>query len=399
MTSGTHRIPRVSTNLYGRSAIDDPYPVYRRLRQAGPVVHLTRHRALGVTTYDACRQVLLDDDTFVSGDGVGMNALVNRLGRRTTLNSDGKVHADRRKLVAHRLMPRALKSMHDAVHAAAAEVAEAAVRRGRVDGVADIARALPLRVVPDLVGWPADERKDLLPWAAATFDVLGPWNGATLRAAPASVTMLRFAKRIVRTGNVIPGSLGADVLAAVDDGVITRAEASALLVDYLAPSLDTTISAISSALLLFARHPDQWEMVRADPSLMGNAVNEVVRFESPLRAFSRRSVRDTVIEDVGVPAGSRVVVIYASANRDERTWTDPDVFDIRRDAGSHLGFGRGTHSCAGQGLARLESTALLAALAERVARIELVDVPRWGRNNIIRGLSSLPLHLHADRRL
>jgi cytochrome P450 len=209
--------------------------------------------------------------------------------------------------------------------------------------------------------------------------------------------MLRFARRIVRTGNVIPGSLGADVLAAVDAGEISRADASALLVDYLAPSLDTTISAISSALLLFARHPDQWEMVRADPSLLSNAVNEVIRFESPLRAFSRRSVHDTVVGDVGVPAGSRVVVMFASANRDERAWADPDIFDIRRDAGSHLGFGRGTHSCAGQGLARLESTALLAALAERVARIEVTDAPRWGRNNIIRGLSSLPLHLHPDR--
>lgn len=381
-------------NLYSAAAIADPYPVYRELRALGPVVWLARHRAFALTGYDECKRTLLDDGTFVSGKGVALNPVANRCSRGTTLNSDGDDHANRRKLVAHRLTPRALRSMSDAVEAAAEQVAGRAVARGRVDGVA-VARSLPLQVVPDLVGWPDDEREHLLRWAAATFDILGPINGQSLRSTVASLGMMRFARRIARTENVLEGSMGAEVIAAAKAGRIARSEASALMIDYLAPSLDTTISAISSALLLFARHPGQWDQVRADRSLIPNALNEVVRFESPLRAFTRLASDDTEVAGTPVRKGQRVVVLFASANRDEKAWDDPDTFDIHRDATRHLGFGHGTHGCAGQGLARLEAHAILNALADRVERIELAGPPVWGRNNIIRGLASLPLELHA----
>jgi cytochrome P450 len=133
------------------------------------------------------------------------------------------------------------------------------------------------------------------------------------------------------------------------------------MVDYLVPSLDTTISAIASALHLFATHPEQWRLLKADPSLIPNAVNEVVRYEAPLRAFSRKVARDTELAGTVIPKGARVLVIYASANRDRLAWDDPDTFDIRRDAARQLGFGHGAHGCAGQGLARLETAAMLRA--------------------------------------
>lgn len=380
-------------NLYSPAVIADPYPAYAQLRALGPVVWLKRHRAFALTGYEECKQTLLDDGTFVSGKGVGLNPVANRLSRGTTLNSDGEDHSRRRKLVAHRLTPRALRSMGEAVREAAERIAADAVARGQVDGV-DLARALPLQVVPDLVGWPKDERDHLLRWAAATFDSLGPLNSTSMRSAPASLGMLRFARRIARSGTVLAGSMGEEVIAAADSGEIALSDASALMIDYLAPSLDTTISAISSALHLFALHPDQWEAVRRDRSLIPQAVNEVVRYEAPLRAFSRLVVTDTTVAGTAIRRGHRVVVLYASANRDERAWEDPDTFDIRRDATRHLGFGHGTHGCAGQGLARLESQAILDALADRVTRIELTGPPVWGRNNIIRGLASLPLTLH-----
>ncbi|MGF2943593.1 cytochrome P450 [Mycobacterium sp. Lab-001] len=139
------------------------------------------------------------------------------------------------------------------------------------------------------------------------------------------------------------------------------------MIDYLAPSLDTTISGIASALALFAAHPDQWRALRAEPALVSNAINEVLRYEAPLRAFSRKLLRDRAVAGIELPAGARVLVIYASANRDEREWPDPDTFDIHRDANRQLGFGHGTHACAGQGLARLEIQAILTALLRLVA--------------------------------
>lgn len=393
MNTRTRATPVFDGDLYSPAAIADPYPVYTRLRALGPVVWLKRHRAFALPRYDECKQTLLDDGTYLSGKGVALNPIANRLSRGTTLNSDGEDHANRRRLVAHRLTPRALRSMTETIETTAERIAVDAVDRREVDGV-DLARSVPLQVVPDLVGWPEDEREHLLAWAAATFDVLGPINRTSIRSVPASLGMMRFARRLARTGNVMSGSMGEEVIAAANAGLIARSDAAALMIDYLGPALDTTISAISSALHLFARHPDQWDAVRADRTLIPNALNEVLRYEAPLRAFSRLVASDTTIAGTDLRRGHRVLVLYASANRDERTWDQPERFDIHRDATRHLGFGHGTHGCAGQGLARLEAHAVLNALAERVERIESTGPPMWGRNNIIRGLSALPLRLH-----
>lgn len=388
-------VPVYRTNIYTTDAIVDPYPYYAALRQLGPVVWLKRHRAYALPRFAECKAVLRDDESFVSGRGVALNRLTNRLARGTTLNSDGADHDQRRKLVAHRLLPRALRGLDDTVNDLAADVVDTALVRGEVDGVEDLAYALPMAVVPDLIGWPRDQRDHLLAWGAATFDVLGPMNRHAIRSVPASLRMLAFARRVVRERALIEGSVGHEVLLAADAGKVSHDECAPLMIDYIAPSLDTTISAISNALHLFAEHPEQWQLLREDPSRIPNAVNEVIRYESPLRAFSRVAARDVDIAGHRIRAGARVLVIYSSANRDEREWDSPDIFDVRRDATRQLGFGHGAHACAGQGLARLETQAMLRALVERVERIELVAPPAWAVNNIIRRHERLPLKLTA----
>lgn len=388
-------VPVYRENLYSVANSKDPHPHYRRLRELGPVVWLPKHRVYAITRYAGCKSVLLDAKTFISGDGVGLNPIVNRLGRDTTLNSDGEDHSRRRKLVAPRMTPRALQTMRQQIEEMADSVVDEALSRGDIDGVADLARALPLGVVPDLVGWPEDQREHLLRWAAATFDSLGPLNATSLRTMTSSLGMMRFAKKIARSGNVLPDSLGEDALRAAGAGTISDKEGVALMIDYLAPSLDTTISGIASAVHLLATHPDQWEALRADPSLVPNAANEALRFEAPIRAFTRHVVDDVQVDGTTIPRGARVLVLYASANRDDLVWANPDAFDIHRDASAQLAFGRGPHSCAGQGLARLETEALLSTLVAKVSRIEPIGDPQWVRNNVIRCHRTLPLRLHA----
>ncbi|BBX43473.1 cytochrome P450 [Mycobacterium simiae] len=388
-------VPVYRPDIYTRAAILDPHPHYRALRELGPVVWLARHRLYALPRYAACKATLRDDGQFLSGHGVAANPLTNRLSRGTTLNSDCADHDRRRKLLAHRMMPRALRALGDDVDARARSIVEDAVRRQQLDAVADLATALPLAVVPDLVGWPRDQRSRLLDWGAATFDILGPANLQALKAVPRSLQMLRFARRIVRDRDVLPGSMAHELLTAVDEGNLAVEEVPPLMIDYIAPSLDTTISAISNAIYLLARHPDQWELLKSEPSLIPNAVNEVVRYESPLRGFTRKALHSTEIEGVPIAAGARLLVIYASANRDEREWDAPDVFDIRNDAGRHVGFGNGAHACAGQALARLETTAMLKALTEAVERIEITAEPTWAINNIIHRHDHLPVRLIA----
>ncbi|HUB58232.1 MAG TPA: cytochrome P450 [Mycobacterium sp.] len=374
-------------------AIVNPYPHYQRLRELGPVVRLTKHKVYALPRYAECKAVLRDDKAFLSGSGVALNPIANRLSRGTTLNSDGAEHDRRRKLLAHGLLPRALRAIDDNVDAMAATVVEAALNKGEIDGVNDLAAALPLAVVPDLIGWPRDQRDRLIEWGGATFDALGPLNWRAIRAIPDVFRMLSFARRVVRKRRFLDGSVADELMKAADQGKLSHAECPALMVDYLGPSIDTTMSAISNALYLFASHPEQWQLLKDEPTLTPNAINEVIRYEPPLRAFARRVIRRTEIGGVSVPPGARVLVMYASANRDEREWENPAAFDIRRDAGRQIGFGQGAHACAGQSLARLETTAMLRALMERVDRIEVTSSPTWAVNNIIHRHERLPLKL------
>jgi len=260
--------------------------------------------------------------------------------------------------------------------------------------VADLARALPLKVVPDLVGWPEEGREHLLEWASATFNLLGPMNERTKQAMPAARAMFAFADEMAAKENLVPGSVGSSVIEAAATGEVEPERVASLLVGYLAPSLDTTISAIGSAVWLLATHPEQWAVLRADPSLVPNAFHETLRLESPIRSFSRVTTASVDIGSVSIPAGARVVILYAAANRDERCFDRPDNFIVSRpNASEHLGFGLGTHSCPGQGLARIETHALLNALVDRVESITLVGEPKRALNNLINAWGTLPVRV------
>jgi cytochrome P450 len=389
----TAGVPVYKPDIYSADAIVNPYPHYQRLRDLGPVVWLTKRKVFALPRYAECKAVLRDDKAFLSGSGVALNRITNRLSRGTTLNSDGVEHDQRRKLLAHGLLPRSLRAISDTVDATAAAVVEAALNKSEIDGVNDLAAALPLAVVPDLIGWPRDQRDHLIEWGGASFDILGPLNWQAIKAMPGAFRMVRFARRVVRERTFLEGSMAHELLIAADQGKLSHRECPALMVDYLAPSIDTTMSAISNALYLFAGHPEQWQLLKDEPALMASAINEVVRCEPPLRAFARRVGRQTEIGGVSIPSGACILVMYASANRDEREWEMPAVFDIRRDAGRQIGFGQGAHACAGQSLARLETAAMLRALIERVDRIEVTSAPTWAINNIIHRHERLPLKL------
>jgi cytochrome P450 len=384
-------IPSYPADLFTDEALLDPHPHYRALRDLGPVVWLDAHQMYALPRFQEARAVLSDATSFCSGQGVGLNDVINELiAGRSTLMTDGEQHERQRYLLGQGLTPKALRRMQATVERLAVDRVSELVGRGSFDAVADLARALPLTVVPDLIGWPLGGREHLLEWASATFDLLGPLNARAQQARPNVQAMQAFTAQTAASGDLMPGSVGAAVIEASRRGELEPALLPALLVGFLVPSLDTTISAIGNAVWLLATHPDQWAILKADPSLIPKAFNEIVRLESPIRAFSRVATADTSIDDYEIPSGARLIVLYGSANRDERNFDRPDEFNIRRpNVAEQLGFGYGVHGCVGQGLARLEGHAVLRALIQQVETLEIGE-PVRGLNNLISAWARLP---------
>lgn len=291
------------------------------------------------------------------------------------------------------MMPRSLEELSTRLEHIAARLVDDLVERGSFDGVGDLAHHLPVTVVSHLVGLPEAGRQNMLKWSAAVFNVIGPLNERARDSVDSLLEMSMYAASLTRE-DLAPDSWGALVFRAADEGKIDDQEAAGLFIDYLAPSLDTTIHAISHMINLLGTHPEQWDKVRHDPSSVVPAVEEVLRFEAPVRGFTRVATCDTDIAGCKIHEGARLWVLNGSANRDERKYENPDVFDVTRGAADHLAFGHGAHLCAGVHLARLEMRVLLEAMRQRVATIEVTD-RSVSENNILRGWVSLETHFTA----
>lgn len=384
--------PVYDVDLYADDVLRQPYRHYRALRDLGAAVWLPRNGLYAVGRFEDVRAALRNSGLFSSAEGVAANDHVNEMSRGTTLASDAPLHDRLRAIIAAPLLPRALEEIGPEIRAEARRLVEDLVSRGRFDAVTDLAQHLPLTIVSKLVGLEEYGRGSMLRWASATFNVLGAMNDRACAAMADVQEMRHYLGGSAIRERLRPGSWGDRIFAAADRGEIEPERCPVLMRDYLGPSLDTTIFATANLILLFGKHPDQWELVRQDPALIPGAINEALRLESPIRGFTRHLTDHATIGDISVPKASRVLLLYASANRDERKWQDPERFDVRRRASDHLGFGNGTHMCAGLHLARLEMTALLEVLVEKVRHFDIGE-PVLALNNVLRGLASLPVRV------
>jgi cytochrome P450 len=382
--------PESELDLFTEAALADPYPLYDELRAAGPAVWLGQHEVFALTRYAETRDVLRNWEVFSSARGVMLNDIVNgATGGVATICCDPPRHDEMRRVLRRPLMMDALRELEPTLAAEAEGLVERLVADGTFDAVGDLASYLPLTVISKLVGIPDAGRERMLAWATAAFDSMGPMNARTQAALPLSLEMFEYGNTQAVPPHLTPGGWAQRVYDAADRGELAPELCPSIMSGYLGPSLDTTINGISSAMLLFGEHPDQWDLLREDSSLIPNAVSEVLRLESPIQRFTRYVTQDASIGAVPIAAGSRVMVLYGAANRDERRWTEPDRFDVRRErVAEHLAFGNGNHACVGSGLARLEMRVVLEALVARVARFEIAR-PQRAINQVLRGLASL----------
>ncbi|MGW7754554.1 cytochrome P450 [Streptomyces violaceusniger] len=380
-------------DLFTDEALADPYPLFDELRALGPVVELTQNGMYAFPRYREVREASGNWKVFSSAKGVFMNDQINSALEGITLCSDPPEHTQMRRVLGRPMRPEKLKELVPQIEAEAEKIVERLVREGTFDAATDLAEHLPLTVVADMVGLGDTGRARMLEWASATFDVQGPMNQRTVAALPKVDDMVAFALNEAKPGTLQPTGWAAQLYAAASLGDLPVEKCPFMMVDYIAPSLDTTIFAISSAIYLFARNPEQWDILRSDPSLIPHAVNEALRLESPVQRFTRLLTEDYEVEGYTLPAGSRVVLLYGAANRDGRKYPDPARFDIRRKPSDHLAFGRGEHVCVGMNLARIEMSALLRSLLPRVERFDLIE-SQWELNNTLRGLGTLKVRVN-----
>jgi cytochrome P450 len=389
----TSGIPADDVDLYTDEARIDPYPVYDRIREAGPVVHLTRTDLYAISRYHDVRTALMDWETFTSARSVFVDPQMNAQLEGITLCSDPPEHTTMRSVLGRPLRPDRMREIAPRIDAAAGQVVAELVAKGRFDAATELAEHLPMTVVSELAGLGPGNRERMLEWAAAIWDVQGPANERFTAAMPLVEEFLGFAANEAVPGKIEPNGWADQLYQAADRGELPRDKCPVMMLDYVTPSLDTTILGITNTIALFAEHPDQWDLLRADRSLIPHAINESLRLESPVPQFSRVLTRDHEVGGVPLPAGTRVALLYGAANRDPRKYPDPARFDITRRPSDHLAFGHGEHACIGMNLARMEMSALLGHLADQVSRFEVLE-SRPLINNGLRGLEVLKVQVH-----
>jgi cytochrome P450 len=385
--------PECNLDFYSDTFIANPWPHYAEMRALGPVVWMTRLGNFAFTQFAEVRAGLRDTESFQSGEGTAGDDFGCAFQRGNTVASDGARHKALRSAIAPQLERKSLEAIRPVIDASAATLIAGLKTGGTFNSAVDLAQHLPLTIVRDQVGLPDYGKDNMLRWAGAAFNVQGIQNARGEAAVEQIKEMRAFVASDDISGSLKPGSWSGNMMEACKRGEIDPDHMPFLLRDLINPSLDTTISAIGQMVVELARNPDEWAALKADPSLAKQAAMEAVRLSTPIRSFSRRATRDVEMAGVVIPEGSRVMMLYASANRDERMFDDPDRFILNREARQHLGFGAGPHMCVGMHLALMELEAIATALADQVDRIE-VGSPIPALNNTICAFADIPTVLH-----
>ena len=387
-------VPNSDIDLFSESALADPFPLYHQLREAGPIVWLDQLGMFAATRFDIVQACLRDPKTFSSAHGAVLSEAINGLMTGSTIGSDDPDHQTHRFIVGRPLTPAAVRELTERVTAEADAVVDRLVAKGKFDGVTELAWHLPLTIVSRFVGLPEAGRERMLVWGEAIANMAGPDNARAQAAAPHLQEMGAYLANEIQREKLAPGSWGALLMDAADRGEIAAEKIPVLMADYLGPALDTTIGATGNLLWRLSRDPSQWAALRADTSLIASAILEGVRIDPPIHWFTRWVTQNTSVGEIELDRDTRVLLLYASANRDDRKYPDPDRFDVRRNPSDHLGWGHGVHFCLGVHLAKLEMQAVLTALVRRVERLEPAGDPVLKINNGLHVFAHLPLAVH-----
>lgn len=387
----------------------DPYPAYAELRERGRVIYyeptdqwlvprhadvsaLLRERRLG-RTYQ---------HRFTHED-FGRTAPPPEQEPFHTLNDHGMLdleppdHTRIRRLVSKAFTPRTVERLKPYVRGLAGELVDRLVAEGGGDLLSDVAEPLPVAVIAEMLGIPESDRAPLRPWSADICGMyeLNPSQETAARAVRASVEFSEYLRELIAERRKEPGEdLMSGLIAAHDEGDrLTEQELISTAVLLLNAGHEATVNATVNGWWTLFRHPGQLAALRADHSLVPGAVEELMRYDTPLQLFERWVLDDIEIDGTVVPRGAEIAMLFGSANHDPAVFAEPERLDLTRADNPHISFSAGIHYCIGAPLARIELAASMTALLERAPTLALAAEPRRKPNFVIRGLEGLSVTL------
>jgi cytochrome P450 family 142 subfamily A polypeptide 1 len=359
--------------LDGAFYAGDPYPSFAWMRRHQPVYRDQRSGVWGVTRYQDVRAIGRDPVTFSNAEGIRPDYPAFPY----MIDMDAPEHRRRRKLVNWGFMPKSVQAMRQMIVDICDELIDGVGETGRCDFVADIAAPLPLYVIGNMLGVAVEDRPDLLRWSDDMLKALGsPDPGALERAAVAFAEYTDYVR-----GRIAQRRADGDQSDLI--GVLAHAEVDGERLDddsltmetllILIGGDETTRHVISGGMAALLDRPEQYARLRASPELLPSAIDEMLRWVSPIKNMARTATRDVALGGVRISAGDTLLLLYPSANRDETVFDDPEQFDITRMPNEHVAFGFGAHFCLGSRLARLELETMFERLLARLPDIRLAD--------------------------
>jgi cytochrome P450 len=390
--------------------LEDPFPVYRALREHDPV-HRMPDGSYFLSRYDDCAAVYHDAKTWSSDKKIdfhpnfGDSSLYEHHTTSLVFN-DAPYHSRVRKLLAPAFTPRALKALQPRIEALVDRLLDRAAERGEIDLIADFAAAIPLQLIGDMLGVPQDERGPLRDWSLAILGALEPvLSPAQRERGVRAVDDFKASLReLIARRNREQAGTDAEILskliagselcpAGVPQECMSELELLHNCIFLLNAGHETTTNLIGNGVDLLIRNPDAMRELRQHPELIESAVEEFLRMESSNQLGNRRAATDTVLAGVAMPKGTYVHIGIGAANRDPAQFPEPDRLDISRNPNRHLAFATGVHACAGMSLARMEGQVAIGRLVQRFTAIERAgDFVRGGRARF-RGFVRYPLRV------
>jgi cytochrome P450 len=376
---------------------EDPYPIYRQLRETAPVYHNAERGLWILSRYADVQAAARDHKTFISGRGADAEDGLT-LGPGDFLDMDPPRHDALRRILNDTFTPTALKALEPMIVAKVEELLDRLIDRGHGDFARDFARPLPLSIICELWGFPKQDHKMLENWFERMVErVSGEAIQDDVRLA--GEEMRAYIDEAVRERrNRSRGDLLSTMAQAVTDGRMTENEVAGMTRLLLVAGIHTTETLIANSLYLLASMPKERRALADDPSRIPVAIEELLRYESPVQWLARATTKDVNLHGEVIPKGQRVVLLWASANRDDRQFQNPDLLDLRRTPNNHLAFGQGIHFCIGAPLARLESRIAFKALFTRIPEYRIAGPVERRFTRQERGICRLPVEFASTQK-